>query len=542
MFTARRLVLAHFWAGFLVFGVAVLLGGWQMYARSPLHQWNESPELYYRSVTAHGTTMAYLFPTLIAMGFGYAITELSLKRRMTGLAWGWSGFWLLIAGGVVSLVPVSGGRASLLYTFYPPMVGSTFYYLGIVLIVLGSWIWVVLMAVNLRQWKRENPGTPVPLEMYGNVASALLWAWTSVGAVAEIVCLIAPVALGLKNTVNAGLGRLLFSWTLHAIVYFWLMPAYIAFYTIVPRAVGGRLYSDRMGRLAFALFLVLSMPIGVHHLFADPQIGSGFKFMQALFTALVSIPTFLTVFSIVASLEIAAKLRGGAGMFKWMTALPWNSPTMLATAFSFVMLGLGGAGGLINMSYQMNQTIHNTQWVTAHFHLIFGGAVVIMYFAIAYELWPQLTGRAAPPDRLVRLQLWLWFVGILVVTIPWHATGLLGMPRRMSNFDYLDSALQPIAGFATVSALGGLLLVASMLLLLLILLRAQLGTTAATVAPFEFSRAIRVPLRVPPALNGFGLWIGLMVALTAVNYGVPIVQLATSAAGVVPAVRVGGSR
>ena len=49
------------------------------------------------------------------------------------------------------------------------------------------------------------------------------------------------------------------------------------------------------------------------------------------------------------------------------------------------------------MSYGMNAMVHNTSWVTAHFHLIFGGTVVIMYFAIAYEIWPALTGRL--PDR-----------------------------------------------------------------------------------------------------------------------------------------------
>ena len=54
------------------------------------------------------------------------------------------------------------------------------------------------------------------------------------------------------------------------------------------------------------------------------------------------------------------------------------------------MLGFGGAGGLVNMSYQLNQPIHNTQWITGHFHLIFGGAIVIMYFAIAYDLWLRL--------------------------------------------------------------------------------------------------------------------------------------------------------
>ena len=45
------------------------------------------------------------------------------------------------------------------------------------------------------------------------------------------------------------------------------------------------------------------------------------------------------------------------------------------------------------MAYATNAMIHNTTWVTAHFHLIFGGSVVIMYFTIAYEIWPKLTGR-----------------------------------------------------------------------------------------------------------------------------------------------------
>ena len=117
-----------------------------------------------------------------------------------------------------------------------------------------------------------------------------------------------------------------FSWTLHAIVYFWLMPAYIAFYTIVPRAIGGRLYSDTMGRVAFVLFLVFSMPIGIHHLFADPQVGAGFKFVHAVMTAVVSVPTLLTVFTIVASVEIAGRLRGGTGLLGWVKALPWSEP------------------------------------------------------------------------------------------------------------------------------------------------------------------------------------------------------------------------
>src|SRR6202022_3097560 len=207
---------------------------------------------------------------------------------------------------------------------------------------------------------------------------AYLWGWTAVGAAIEVIVLILPVALGLKTTIDAGLSRVFFSWTLHAIVYFWLMPTYIAYYTIFPRAIGGRLYSDAMARIAFILF-------------AEPQVGAGFKFIQSVFTALVALPTLVTIFTICASAELAGRLRGGKGPFGWVAALPWGNPMMLAVTFSFVMLGFGGAGGLINMSYQLDASIHNTQWITGHFHLIFAGAIVIMYFAIAYDLWPHLT-------------------------------------------------------------------------------------------------------------------------------------------------------
>ena len=120
--------------------------------------------------------------------------------------------------------------------------------------------------------------------MFANVAGSYLWGWTAVGAALELMLQIIPVALGLKTTIDAGLARVFFSWTLHAIVYFWLIPTYIAYYTIVPRAIGGRLYSDAMARIAFILFLVVAMPIGMHHTFADPQVGAGFKFIHSVFT------------------------------------------------------------------------------------------------------------------------------------------------------------------------------------------------------------------------------------------------------------------
>jgi hypothetical protein len=240
----------------------------------------------------------------------------------------------------MAAIPVAAGRATVLYTFYPPLVGSAFFYLGVVLVVVGSWIWVALMSINLRAWRKENPGATVPLAMFGNVAGAYLWAWTSVGAALEILVLILPVALGFKDTIDAGLARVFFSWTLHAIVYFWLMPAYIAFYSIVPRAIGGRLYSDVMGRVAFVLFLVFSMPIGIHHLFADPQVGSGFKFVHALMTRWCRSRRSSRCSPSSRRWRSRRGCAAGEGRFGWVKALPWDNPMMLAVTFSVRDAGL----------------------------------------------------------------------------------------------------------------------------------------------------------------------------------------------------------
>jgi cytochrome c oxidase subunit 1 len=539
VFNARRLILAHFAVAFAAFALALLLGEWQMVVRSPLHAWVDNPEHYYRSVTAHGSAMAYVFPTLVAMGFGYAITVSSLQQALIGLRLAWVAFYLVVAGTIVAMLPVALGRASVLYTFYPPLIAHPLYYIGIVLVVVGSWIWVVLLLLNARVWRRQNVGRPIPLPMFANLAGAYLWAWTAVGAALEILFQILPVALGWRTTIDAGLARVLFSWTLHAIVYFWLMPTYIAYYTIVPRAIGGRLYSDAMARISFVLFLVFAMPIGVHHLFADPMVGSGIKMMHTIFTGMVAVPTLLTVFTIAATVELAARVRGGRGALAWLKALPWENPAMLAVAFSFVLLGLGGAGGLINMSYQLDSTIHNTQWITGHFHLIFAGAIVIMYFVIAYDLWPHLTGRDLGSVRLIRTQLWLWFVGMLILTLPWHWAGLLDMPRRMAYFDYSHPDIAPEAWTVSVAALGGALVLLSGLLFVYILISAY--RRAPVDAPtYRFSEALHPVVIVPRALNSLGIWFVLMVALTLVNYGFPIWQLAQLERTSVPAVYVGG--
>jgi cytochrome c oxidase subunit 1 len=522
-FPVERLVLVHLWLAFGSFAVAAVMGAAQMLARSPLTAPDEGAEAYYISVTAHGTLMAYVLPTVFAMGFGYFVAVTALDRPLPGLRWAWAGFWMALGGGLLALVTVLRGDATVLYTFYPPLIGSPFYYIGVLLVVIASWIWVGLMIVAMLGWKRGNPGRPVPLAMFATVANAILWLWTTGGVGVEILFQILPAAFGWIDQVDVGLSRTLFSWTLHAIVYFWLLPAYIAFYTMLPQAAGGRLYSDTMGRISFILFILYSLPVGMHHLFMDPEHGTGFKFLQMMLTALVTVPTLLTIFTISASLEIAGRLRGGRGLFGWIGALPWERPMVLAAGLGFVMLGFGGFGGLVNMAYGMNAMIHNTSWVTAHFHLIFGGSVVIMYFAIAYEIMPKLVGRKPRAVRPMRAQLWIWTIGIIVTTFPWHVLGLFGQPRRVTNFDYPLADLAYWNTWTLVSTAGGVVMLAGALLFVWNLATLFCGAPE-TDRRMVYALAVHPPQRLPSALNGFALWNGLLLFLMVVAYGYPIAQ------------------
>jgi cytochrome c oxidase subunit I len=519
----ERLTLAHLWVAFAAFTIACFFGVWQMWVRSPLPAPFFTPERYFISVTAHGASMAFVLTTFFVMGFGYFTAEIALERPVPGKPLAWLGFVLGITGTLMAVATVLSGRATVLYTFYPPLTASPWFYIGLVLVVAASWVWCVLMIVAMRRWKRANPYLPVPLAMFATVANVVMWLWTTVGVAVELLFIVIPAALGWRQTVDVGLTRTLFSWTLHAIVYFWLFPAYIAFYTMAPAAAGGRLYSDTMGRLSFVLFLLYSLPVGMHHLFMDPEQSTGFKFVQMMLTVLVTVPTLLTIFTISASMEIAGRLRGGQGLFGWITKLPYGRPMVLATALAFIMLFFGGGGGLINMSYGLNALVHNTSWVTAHFHLIFGGTVVIMYFAIAYAIWPRLTGRAPASLRAQQIQIWLWFLGMMVMTLPWHWLGLEGQWRRVAQFDYTNPIIAPWGPWVIVSLGGGLLLLASALLFIWNLASFH-RSGVLSLAPFRFALAAHQPSRVPAALNGFAMWNVLVLVLMLVAYGWPIAQ------------------
>jgi len=109
----------------------------------------------------------------------------------------------------------------------------------------------------------------------------------------------------------------------------------------------------------------------------------------------------------------------------------------------------------------------------------------------------------------------------------------------MAFYDYTDPVIAEQAASVTMSVIGGAILVVSGALFLIVLARGQMAPRA-EAGTYRFSIAAHQPRTVPAALNGFGLWLGLMMALTIVNYGFPIAYLLATQGNSVPAVMVGG--
>jgi cytochrome c oxidase subunit 1 len=88
------------------------------------------------------------------------------------------------------------------------------------------------------------------------------------------------------------------------------------------------------------------------------------------------------------------------------------------------------------------------------------------------------------------------------------------------------------------SVAGGIILLVSAGLFFAVLVR---GYYAARVDPgaYRFSVAVHHQAKLPAALNGFGVWVSLMVALTVVNYGFPIAHLLALKHNEVPVISIG---
>lgn len=521
------LVMAHMYVAL----IALLLGGTagllQTLVRSG-HFELPAPFGYYQILTIHGVLLGLIFTTFFIMGFQTAAVSrtsgaLSDKQRIIA----WIGFWMMTIGTIMAASMVLTNQASVLYTFYAPLKAHWIYYLGLALVIVGSWINSMGHCLRWEQWRKEHPRQTTPLISYMAVCNSLLWFVSSLGVAIEVVFLLLPWSFGLVERVDVLLTRTLFWYFGHALVYFWLLPAYMVWYCVIPKIIGGKLFSDGLARLSFIMFVLFSIPVGIHHQLTEPGIDSSWKYLQVVLTMMVVIPSMITAFSIFATFELRGRELGAKGMFGWLRKLPWKDARFFAPFIGMVAFIPGGAGGIINASFQMNQVVHNTIWVTGHFHLTVATTVALTFFGAAYWLIPHLTGRTftSTLNVLGMIQTICWAIGMAIMSGSMHFEGLLGAPRRSAFSDYGGAEIASTwASYQVAQAIGGTLLFIGILLFLYICLQLILFSP---IGEQEFPIAELAPQaeRTPPILENFKVWIVVLVALILIAYTFPIYNI-----------------
>lgn len=534
-----KIVRVSFALSFIFLGVGGVLGLLQVLHRADYLRFigEVTDGSYYTVLTAHGVFLAIFFTIFFLVGvFTWAVTR-SLDRELGDRRI--TKYWItsMTVGAVLTTAAILGGfsnavpmDADVLFTFYAPMGAHVLFYLGLALFITGTWVAGLDWFTAWWSWKKDNPGERIPLLTFMVLTTTLMWYIATIGVAVEVVFFLIPWSLGLVSEVNPLLTRTLFWYFGHPVVYFWLLPAYMMWYAVLPKLSGGRLFSDPLARVVFVLFLILTVPTGIHHQYVDPGIPEGFKFVAMTNTMFILLPSLLTAFTVVASVEHGARQRGGKGYFGWLRALPWGKPAFAGMALAGIMFLAGGFSGMINAAMNINYLVHNTIWIPGHFHLTVGTAVALTFMAATYWLLPQVTGKPLAAKKAAIAQPYLWFVGMTFMSNAMHRAGLFGVPRRTSEPQY-DFEFEPpfgsVAELDAQIAIGGAILTLSLLLFLYVVLRTWLGGRVENPIDDELPAPLSGPENAPRVLDNLKLWTAIAILLVILAYALPLGYIAS---------------
>ena len=491
----RRTMLAFLVWGFSALMIGAAIGPLQALNYGGINAYPAlAPVLqtYYQGLTIHGVLNAYIFTFFVTCGLLVYLPARELGLAPNMLLWR-SCFGLMAAGTLMLLYAMFDNSSSVLWTFYPPLKGSPFFYFGMTLVVLGSLLPLPILLDMRARWKARRPGEVTPLVTYMSTTTMLMWGLAGGGAAIELIVQLDPWSAGLVDTIDPIVGRTLFWWTGHPIVYFWLMPAYVSWYGLLSKQCGGKLVSDPMARLTFALLLVFSLPVGSHHQFTDPGFSPVWRGILTALTLSVALPSLITAFTIGLSLEYSGRLAGGRGVLGWFTALPWRNPSVAAQVLAMVTFIFGGATGIVNGSWELNNIVHNTTWIPGHFHITVGTASALTFMGVAFWMMPHLTGRRLLSRRLALAAAWLWFGGMSVFALGMHWAGLHGVPRRAWVSYLPQTVYDRLYGDAhfplTMVAVGGVVLWLATFCFYVVFLGSLFTRRLSTPVPIPFAQA-----------------------------------------------------
>src|SRR5690606_3280418 len=115
---------------------------------------------------------------------------------------GWIGFWLMTIGTAITATFILLNEASVLYTFYAPLQAHPGFYIGLTLVVVGSWVSGFGMFTHYSKWKKTNKGKVTPLLSFMVIINMVMWLVATLGVAAAMLVQFLPWSLGFVDTID----------------------------------------------------------------------------------------------------------------------------------------------------------------------------------------------------------------------------------------------------------------------------------------------------------------------------------------------------
>ncbi|OWV84560.1 cytochrome o ubiquinol oxidase subunit I [Rhizobium sp. R693] len=408
------------------------------------------PHHYDQVFTAHGVIMIFFMAMPFVTGLMNLVVPLQIGARDVSFPFlNNFSFWMTTAGAIIVMISLFVGEfAQTGWLAYPPLSGSDYspgvgvdYYIwGLQVAGVGT----TLSGINLIATivKMRAPGMSF-MKMPVFTWTALC---TNILIVATFPILTATLALlsldryAGTNFFTNDLGgnpmmyvNLIWIWG-HPEVYILVLPAFGIFSEVVATFCGKRLFGYASMVYATCVIMILSYLVWLHHFFTMGS-GASVNSFFGITTMIISIPT-------------------GAKMFNWLFTMyrgriRYEVP-MLWTIGFMVTFVIGGMTGVLLAVPPADFVLHNSLFLIAHFHNVIIGGVVFGLMAGVTYWFPKAFGYKLDPFW-GKMSFWFWLIGFYFAFMPLYVLGLMGVTRRVSQFE--DPSLQIwfiIAAFGAV--------------------------------------------------------------------------------------------
>ncbi|WP_323690155.1 cytochrome o ubiquinol oxidase subunit I [Rhizobium sp. AN95] len=397
------------------------------------------PHHYDQIFTAHGVIMIFFMAMPMITGLMNFVVPLQIGARDVSFPFlNNFSFWMTTTGAVITMISLFIGEyAQTGWLAYPPLsgidgspgVGVDYYIWGLQIAGVGTTLSGINLIVTII--KMRAPGMTMmrlPIFVWTSLCSNILIVASFPILTGTLALLTLDRYVG-TNFFTNDLGgnpmmyvNLIWIWG-HPEVYILVLPAFGVFSEIVSTFSNKRLFGYASMVYATGVITILAYIVWLHHFFT---MGSGAS-VNAFFgitTMIISIPT-------------------GAKIFNWLFTMykgriKFDVPMLWTIGFMITFV-IGGMTGVLLAVPPADFVLHNSLFLIAHFHnTIIGGVVFGVLAGIVYW-FPKAFGYRLDPFW-GKLSFWFWFIGFYFAFMPLYILGLMGVTRRISQFE--DNSLQ----------------------------------------------------------------------------------------------------